>query len=85
MRRGIFSGLLIGLLIGPTVAEAAIYVWRDVQGVAHYVSDPEDGKYKQIQINMIFPRPGIYRFWIQFQRKGIVNTAAFNIPVHELK
>lgn len=50
-----------------------------------YVTDPDDGAYKQIQINMIFPRPGIYRVWIQFQRHGIVNTAAFNIPVEELK
>jgi hypothetical protein len=42
MRRGAFWGLLIGLLIGPTVAGAAIYGWRDAQGVAHYVSDAED-------------------------------------------
>jgi hypothetical protein len=42
MRRGIFWGLWIGLLIGPTVADAAIYGWRDGQGVAHYVNDPED-------------------------------------------
>jgi hypothetical protein len=33
---------LIGVLLGPTVADAAIYGWRDGQGVAHYVSDPED-------------------------------------------
>ena len=37
------------------------------------------------QFNMIFPRPGIYRVWIQFQRKGVVNTVAFNVPVVELK
>ncbi len=49
------------------------------------VTDPDNGAYKQIQIDMIFPRPGIYRVWIQFQRKGVVNTAAFNIPVSELK
>ncbi len=50
-----------------------------------YVTDPDDGAYKQIQINMIFPRVGMYRLWIQFQRHGVVNTAAFNIPVDELK
>jgi hypothetical protein len=50
-----------------------------------YVTDPDEGAYKQIQINMIFPRPGIYRVWVQFQRKGVVNTVAFNIPVDELK
>jgi Heavy metal binding domain len=39
----------------------------------------------QIQFNMIFPRPGVYRVWVQFQRKGIVNTVKFDIPVTELK
>ncbi len=39
----------------------------------------------QIQFNMIFPRARTYRVWVQFQRKGVVNTAAFTIPVSELK
>jgi hypothetical protein len=39
----------------------------------------------QVQFNLIFPRPGVYRVWVQFQRKGVVNTVAFNIPVSELK
>jgi hypothetical protein len=38
----------------------------------------------RIQFNMIFPRPGVYRVWVQFQRKGVVNTVAFNVPVKEL-
>jgi len=38
-----------------------------------------------VQFNMIFPRPGIYRVWVQFQRKGVVNTVAFNVPITELK
>ena len=37
-----------------------------------------------VQFNLIFPRPGIYRVWVQFQRRGVVNTAAFNIPVSAL-
>jgi hypothetical protein len=49
------------------------------------VSDPEGGTVKQIQFNLIFPREGIYRVWVQFQRKGVVNTAVFNIPVTVLK
>jgi hypothetical protein len=47
------------------------------------VTEP-DG-YKQIQFNMIFPREGVYRVWVQFQRKGVVNTVAFNVPVTILK
>ncbi len=39
----------------------------------------------QVQFNVIFPRPGVHRVWVQFQRKGVVNTAAFNVPVAELK
>jgi hypothetical protein len=39
----------------------------------------------RVQFNMIFPRTGMYRVWVQFQRKGVVNTVAFNIPVAELK
>ena len=39
----------------------------------------------RVQFNLIFPRPGMHRVWVQFQRKGVVNTVAFNIPVAELK
>ena len=49
------------------------------------VTDPEEGAVKQIQFNLIFPREGIYRVWVQFQRKGVVNTAVFNVPVTVLK
>ncbi len=49
------------------------------------VTDPTGADYKQIQFNLIFPREGIYRVWVQFQRKGVVNTVAFNVPVSVLK
>lgn len=49
------------------------------------VTDPEKGAVKQIQFNAIFPREGMYRMWVQFQRKGVVNTAVFTIPVTVLK
>jgi hypothetical protein len=49
------------------------------------VSDPENGAVKQIQFNVIFPREGVYKLWVQFQRKGVVNTAVFNVPVTVLK
>ncbi len=38
-----------------------------------------------MQFNLFFPREGIYRVWIQFQRKGVVNTVAFTIPVTALR
>ncbi len=38
-----------------------------------------------MQFNVIFPRERIYRVWVQFQRQGVVNTAAFNLPVTELR
>ena len=44
---------------------------------------PEAGP--QIQFNVIFPRPGLHRVWVQFQRAGVVNTVAFNVLVTELR
>jgi hypothetical protein len=38
---------------------------------------------KELQFNVAFPRAGVHRVWVQFQRLGIVNTVAFNIPVDE--
>ena len=37
-----------------------------------------------LQFNLLFPRPGLYRIWTQFQRKGLVNTVAFTVPVSSL-
>jgi hypothetical protein len=39
----------------------------------------------RMQFNIIFPRAHTYRIWVQFQRKGVVNTASFTVPVSELK
>lgn len=39
----------------------------------------------RIQFNITFPRKGMYRLWVQFQRKGKVNTAEFTVPVAALK
>jgi len=38
-----------------------------------------------MQFNIFFPSAAPYRVWIQFQRKGVVNTVAFTIPVTELQ
>jgi hypothetical protein len=37
-----------------------------------------------LQFNLLFPRPGLYRIWTQFQRKGVVNTVVFTVPVSSL-
>jgi len=37
------------------------------------------------QFNVIFPRARTYRLWAQFQRHGVVNTVAFNVPVRGLR
>jgi len=34
-----------------------------------------------IVFQLIFPRAGDYRMWIQFQRRGEVRTASFTVPV----
>jgi hypothetical protein len=39
----------------------------------------------QIQFSLEFPRARTYRIWVQFQRKGVVNTAHFDVPVKELE
>jgi len=37
-----------------------------------------------VQFNLVFPRPGEYRIWAQFQRQGVVNTVVFTVPVKAL-
>jgi hypothetical protein len=37
-----------------------------------------------VQFNVIFPRPGMYRIWTQFQRASVVNTTVFTVPVTTL-
>jgi len=39
---------------------------------------------KLVQFNVIFPRPGVYKVWAQFQRGGLVNTIPFNVVVKNL-
>ena len=52
-----------------------------VHGHPFAAADTNGNSEKQLQFSMAFPRAGIYRVWMQFQRSGIVNTVAFNIPV----
>ena len=34
-----------------------------------------------LEFHVLFPRARTYRVWVQFQRKGVVNTVHFDIPV----
>lgn len=56
-----------------------------IHGHPSIVTDFTDANYKQLQFNVILPRAGMYRVWVQFQRHGVVNTVVFNIPVGDLK
>ena len=38
----------------------------------------------QVQFNVVLPRARPYRVWVQFQRKGVVNTAHFDVVVKGL-
>jgi Heavy metal binding domain len=35
----------------------------------------------EMQFDMLFPRPRVYRLWVQLQRLGVVNTVHFDVPV----
>jgi len=39
----------------------------------------------EMQFDILFPRARTYRVWVQFERKGVVNTIAVNIPVITLE
>ena len=38
----------------------------------------------RLDFKLIFPRRGLYRVWLQFQRQDVVNTVAFTLAVAEL-
>jgi hypothetical protein len=35
----------------------------------------------EMQFSLVFPRPRMYRVWVQFQRDGMVNTTHFDVRV----
>lgn len=55
----------------------ALWVSHDLLDAAH--AHPE--VFGSTQFQVYFPRAGAYRFWLQFQRYGVVHTVKFDIPV----
>ena len=35
----------------------------------------------RVEFEIVFPRPAVYRLWVQFQSDGLVNTVHFDVPV----
>ena len=56
----------------------------DAPGVKSLVADGV-GEEHLVEFEVVFPRPQAYRVWVQFQRKGVVNTLHFDIPVKNLE
>jgi hypothetical protein len=42
-------------------------------------------EHQMVEFEMVFPRPQVYRIWVQFQRKGVVNTVYFDVPARNLE
>ena len=77
--------------VGPTDGfEQYLGAWAhmlaasdDLVDLIHTHPTIADGT-SQLQFNMILPRARTYRIWIQFQRKGVVNTARFDLAVRSI-
>ncbi|MBY0507201.1 MAG: hypothetical protein K2X03_25020 [Bryobacteraceae bacterium] len=57
---------------------------QDRQDLIHthpFLAYPERG---HLQFNVIFPRPGVHRVWLQVQQAGVVRTVHFDVPVARL-
>ena len=52
----------------------------DLIDLMHMHPTIADGQH-EMQFDIVFPRPRVYRIWVQFQRHGVVNTARFDVPV----
>jgi len=74
--------------VGPTDnLQKYLGVWAhllaasdDLIDLMHMHPSIADGQH-EMQFDIVFPRPRVYRIWVQFQRNGVVNTARFDVPV----
>ena len=59
-------------------------VSEDLIDMMHEHPSRTDGG-TQVDFDVVFPREQTYRVWVQFQKKGVVNTARFDVPVRLLR
>ncbi len=58
-----------------------VSVSADLSAAAHSHPVVQDSPTSDVAFQLLFPRPGMQRVWVQFQRRGRVITASFTIPV----
>jgi hypothetical protein len=58
-------------------------VSADLTAAAHSHPMPQDAIGSTVAFQVLFPRPGMQRVWVQFQRAGRILTASFTVPVEE--
>jgi hypothetical protein len=82
-----FAGRATNLFFKVTPGDG-MELWLGTYAHAFWISsDLADAEHTHpvypgdLQFQAYFPRPGTYRFWMQFQRKGVLHTVRFDIPV----
>ena len=58
-------------------------VSADLTAAAHSHPMPQEAIGSTVAFQVLFPRPGLQRVWVQFQRGGRILTASFTVPVEE--
>jgi len=57
-------------------------VSEDLIDMMHEHPTRTDGA--QVEFEVVFPREQTYRIWVQFQKRNLVNTVRFDVPVRRL-
>lgn len=60
-----------------------VAVSGDLTAASHSHPMTEAGIGSTVAFQVLFPRPGMQRVWVQFQRAGRILTASFTVPVEE--
>ena len=60
-----------------------VAVSADLTTASHSHPMTEAGIGSTVAFQVLFPRPGMQRVWVQFQRGGKILTASFTVPVEQ--